>query len=131
MPRNVALIILYDKDKKILLQHRAEDAKRLPGYWGFFGGGIDAGETPEQAVRREAMEELNYELENPRLILTFEFLYKDEKNLKYVFAEEYDINKKLFLGEGQGMEWYNLNELNGLKIVNHDLEVLKYIKGKF
>ncbi|MDP2708681.1 MAG: NUDIX domain-containing protein [bacterium] len=60
MPRNVALIILFDQDKKILLQHRAEDAKRLPGYWGFFGGGIDQGETPEQAVRRETMEVLKY-----------------------------------------------------------------------
>jgi len=131
MPRNVAIIILYDKDKKILLQHKADDAERLPGYWAFFGGGIEEGETPEQAVRRETLEELNYELKKLKLIMTQEFIYKNDKNTKYVFMEEYDENKKLALNEGQGMKWYDLTELNGLKIVAHDLEVLKYIKGKY
>jgi hypothetical protein len=28
MARNISAIILYDKNKKILLQHRAEDAER-------------------------------------------------------------------------------------------------------
>lgn len=129
--RNVAVIILYDKNKKILLQHRAEDAERLPSYWGFFGGGIEADEIPLEAVKRETMEELNYELKNPKLIMTQQFIGKHNKGIKYVFAEEYDVNKKLTLGEGQGMKWYLFSELVGLKIVDHDLEVLKYIKGKY
>ncbi|MDO8668077.1 MAG: NUDIX domain-containing protein [bacterium] len=131
MVRNVAVIILYEKNKKILLQHRAENAKRLPGYWGFFGGGVEAGETPEQAVRRETREELNYELENPKLVMTQKFTYKGDENTQYVFMEEYDKNKKLTLGEGQGMKWYDLAELGELKIIDHDAKVLKYIKGKY
>lgn len=43
----------------------------------------------------------------------------------------YDKNKKLTLGEGQGMEWFNIDELDGIKIVSHDMKVLKYIKGKY
>jgi len=131
MARNISAIIFYDKNKKILLQHRAEDAERLPGYWAFFGGGIEKGETPEQAVRREAMEELNYALNNPKLVMKQIFLYKNEKNEKYVFMEEYDSSKKLILGEGQGMKWWHLSELGGLKIVDHDMEVLGYIKNKY
>ncbi|MDO8592154.1 MAG: NUDIX domain-containing protein [bacterium] len=131
MIRNVALIVLYDKNKKILLQHRAEDAERLPGYWGFFGGGIEAGETPDQAVRRETREELNYELKNPKLVMTHEYVHEDRKGVQYIFMEEYDKNKKLTLGEGQGMEWYHLSELDGLKIISFDLEALKYIEGKY
>lgn len=131
MIRNVALIVLYDKNKKILLQHRTEDADRLPGYWGFFGGGIDEGETPEQAVRRETKEELNYELKDPKLVMTQEFFYNEEKNIKYIFMEEYDKNKLLTLGEGQGMEWFSVDEINELKIVDHDKEALKFIKGKY
>jgi mutator protein MutT len=131
MARNVAVIILYDKDKEILLQHRAEDAKRLPGYWAFFGGGIEAGETPKQAVRRETLEELNYTLKNPRLIMKQDFLSKDETNEKHVFMEEYDPGKKITLGEGQNLGWFHLSELDRLKIVDHDIEVLKYIKDKY
>ena len=131
MARNVAIIILYDQDKKILLQHRAEDAKRLPGYWAFFGGSIEAGETPEQAVKREALEELNYELSSPRMMLKQNFFWKDENNEKHVFVEKYDPNKKITLGEGQNLGWFHLSELDGLKIVDHDIEVLKYIKDKY
>ena len=131
MARNVAIIILYDQDKKILLQHRAEDAERLPGYWAFFGGGIEAGETPEQAVKRETLEELNYPLKNPRLIMNQDFLSKDENNEKHVFVEEFDPSKKITLCEGQNFGWFHLSEINGLKIIDHDIEVLKYIKDKY
>ena len=131
MARNVAIIILYDQDKKILLQHRAEDAERLPGYWAFFGGGIEAGETPEQAVKREALEELNYALDKPRLIMKQDFLSKDEPNEKHVFVQEFDPSKKITLGEGQNLGWFHLSEINKLKIIDHDIEVLKYIKDKY
>jgi len=131
MARNVAIIILYDQDKKILLQHRAEDAERLPGYWAFFGGGIEAGETPERAVKRETLEELNYTLKNPRLIMKQDFLSKDETNEKHVFVEEFDPSKKITLGEGQNFGWFHLSEINKLKIIDHDIEVLKYIKDKY
>lgn len=131
MARNVAIIILYDQDKKILLQHRAEDAKRLPGYWAFFGGGIEAGETPEQAVKRETLEELNYTLKNPRLIMKQDFLSKDETTEKHVFVEKFDQSKKITLGEGQNFGWFHLSEINNLKIIDHDIEVLKYIKDKY
>ena len=131
MARNVAIIILYDQDKKILLQHRAEDAERLPGYWAFFGGGIEAGETPERAVKRETLEELNYTLKNPRLIMKQDFLSKDETNEKHVFVEEFDPSKKITLGEGQNFGWFHLSEISRLKIIDHDIEVLKYIKEKY
>ena len=130
MVRNIAVIILYNRDKKILLQHRSEDAKRLPGYWAFFGGGIEEGEIPEEAVKREAMEELNYELEGPKLIMTQKFTWKEDQNTKYVFVEEYDQDKKITLGEGQGLKWYCFSELDKLKIVDHDMEVLKYVEKK-
>lgn len=32
----------------------------FPGCWGFFGGSIDEGETPEDAFRRELFEEIGY-----------------------------------------------------------------------
>lgn len=70
---NAALIILYDRQNRILLQHRTVDAERLPDCWAFFGGQIDVGESPLEAVYREAFEELNCRLRFPRLVLERDF----------------------------------------------------------
>ena len=95
MIRNVALILLYDKDKKLLLQHRDDDSPMLPGYWALFGGGIEKEETPEEAVRRETMEELNYSLKNPKLVIKQNFQIEDYNGVQYVYMEEYDSSQKL------------------------------------
>jgi mutator protein MutT len=88
--RNISVLVLYNDKKEILLQHRSKTAKRLPDYWGFFGGGIEVGETPEQALARELLEELEYHVKNPVLINEQNFIWNGDKNTKYVFIEKYD-----------------------------------------
>ncbi|MCL2455139.1 MAG: CoA pyrophosphatase [Micrococcales bacterium] len=44
-------------DLDVLLQRRADDLDHHPGQVAFPGGGLDPGETPEQAALREAVEE--------------------------------------------------------------------------
>jgi 8-oxo-dGTP pyrophosphatase MutT (NUDIX family) len=102
--RQAAGIILY-KDGKMLLQHRSDDAPRNPGLWGLFGGGIEEGETPIEAVRRETMEELEYRLNDPR------FISIEESDIQtvHLFIEEYD-GSPLVQHEGKGMGWFTLDE---------------------
>lgn len=57
---------------RILLQYRSADAPRYPLHWGFFGGGVEAGETHLQAVLREAEEELGLVLHDPVDLGTFD-----------------------------------------------------------
>lgn len=52
--------ILYRAAGRILLLKRSPNAPDFAGHWCTPGGGIDAGETPEQAARRESMEEVGY-----------------------------------------------------------------------
>jgi len=131
MKRNVSLLLLFDKEKRILLQHRTSDAKRLPDFWGFFGGGIEEGETPEQALARESKEELDFTPQTPHLIMTQEFEYKNIKAKKYVYMEEYNDSIKLTQREGQAMDWFDIEDMKKLKMVDHDREVIEYIKDKY
>ena len=125
--RNISILILYNDKGEILLQHRSKNAKRLPDYWGFFGGGIEVGETPEQALARELLEELEYHVKNPVLINEQNFIWNGDKNTKYVFIERYDSNQKLIQHEGQEMQWLTSKELGKLQIVDHDLEIISIV----
>ena len=126
--RNVSVLVLYNDQKEILLQHRSKDAVRLPDYWAFFGGGIEAGETPEQALNREILEELEYPAAAPKLIFSQKFTYKEDENAKYVFVEKYDPKKPLIQHEGQGMGWWKFEDLEKLKIVDHDRIALAKVR---
>lgn len=129
--RDVAVILLYTPEKKILFQHRAENARRSPGFWGFFGGGINLGETPEQAVTRECAEELVYHLKNPRRVMIKDII-SGYKGKMYVFMEEYNSTKGIQLQEGKGFAWLSCDEFLSLdKIILHDKETIEYLKDKF
>jgi 8-oxo-dGTP pyrophosphatase MutT (NUDIX family) len=59
----VAAIICLD-DGRYLLQLRDDKPWIFfPNHWGFFGGALDAGETPLKALQRELKEELDYDLD--------------------------------------------------------------------
>ncbi|HEX7746591.1 MAG TPA: NUDIX domain-containing protein [Micromonosporaceae bacterium] len=53
----VALVLLVDPSGAVLLQHRDERAPVSPNKWSLPGGSIEPGETPEEAARRELLEE--------------------------------------------------------------------------
>lgn len=81
-PIHVALAILYQQGQ-FLLQLR-DDIPGIvyPGYWGFFGGHIEPGESPEIGLRRELVEEIGYQ---PTVLTTFG-CYRDLRVVRHVFS---------------------------------------------
>jgi len=78
MQRKSARVIILDQNK-ILLLHRFKKGEE---YYSLPGGGIEQGETPEQAAMREAKEETNFDVQLGQLKGTLE----TEKNFTYFFA---------------------------------------------
>ena len=50
------------RDGNVLLVHRSPLKRFYPGVWDLFGGHVEAGESPDAALRREAREELGIEV---------------------------------------------------------------------
>jgi ADP-ribose pyrophosphatase YjhB (NUDIX family) len=55
--------VIFDDDGKVLLERRSDN-----GFWGLPGGAVDIGESVEQAIKREVMEETSLTVEVKRLI---------------------------------------------------------------
>lgn len=108
-PAEAAAAIIVTPDGRYLLQHRDDDPRIFfPGWLGCFGGGLEAGETPLEAIRRELAEELSWtpaRIEHfASLGLDFSFAGHGHKPRHFFVTE---IGAKdvagLRLAEGQGI----------------------------
>lgn len=74
---NVVLLAFRDEKGGILLNRRADAASEM---WELIGGGIEEGEQPLDAIKREVYEEVGYVLSNPKDDLQFvrNFRFEDE-----------------------------------------------------
>lgn len=108
MSPEVALAMLA-RDGRWLMQLR-DDVPGIvaPGCWGLFGGHLDPSETPEQALRRELMEEINWEPGD----LHYMFKQRTPRRTAYVFMGELTVPiHQLTLLEGQAMALVGRQEL--------------------
>jgi 8-oxo-dGTP pyrophosphatase MutT (NUDIX family) len=107
----------------VYLQKRAKDAKRLPDYFGFFGGGIEGQETTEEALKREIKEELDFVPEG------YEFLRSyDLGGRKNAFILEVDssFEDNIIVLEGEYGKWFSEQEaLEEQKLIDEDKVILR------
>lgn len=93
--RRNAGIVVFRKDKKVLLCLRND----MKNSWQFPQGGIENGETPEQAATRELQEETS--LSGLKRIATL------QEAARYRFPQEVidSMQKRGFTNSGQDMYW--------------------------
>lgn len=113
--RSAALIVFEDRRGRFLLQDR-RDMSKLGEEWGFFGGGIEPGETPQAAVERECMEELGYRLTDYRCIGVASGETNEWEKTNWVYVADLPPAKELVQKEGRGMALFTISEARKLKM---------------
>jgi 8-oxo-dGTP pyrophosphatase MutT (NUDIX family) len=108
MAVEVALAMLH-RDGRWLMQLRDEIPDIVaPGCWGLFGGHLDPGETPEQALRRELLEEISWQPPAVELVM----VHHIHRRTAYVFLSELSVPlEQLQLLEGQDLGLVSPGEL--------------------
>ena len=106
--RPVAGAVLLHPDGRVLLQHRDDKPGiESPGQWSLFGGGLDEGEEPAEAMLREIEEEIGYRPRAYRPLVVFSGWYAE---FHVYLAEVTPTIEELVLGEGQGFGYFTREE---------------------
>ena len=111
--RLVVHVCVFNAKGEMLIQQRQPFKEGWPNLWDVsVGGGVQAGETTQQAARRELQEELglefDFENETPMLTTTFRKGFDDI----YIIHAEPDLNSlRLQPEEVQAVRWAGKDEI--------------------
>ncbi len=124
--RNVS-IVLFIKDNKILLQDRRGISKYGEEY-AFFGGGIENGETRDEALKREIKEELSIEIKNFKFFKRYSHIIKklNKEIVRNVYVSSMPDLKKLNVKEGK-IALMDFKDSFNLNVAEGDNEILREI----
>ena len=119
----VVAAVIRDNDRIFATQRGYGNYK---GWWEFPGGKIEAGETPQEALKREIREELDTLVEVGDLIACVEYDYP-EFHLSMDCFWCTILEGNLHLNEAEDARWLTKENLMSVKWLPADLEVLEII----
>lgn len=132
--RRCSIFVPYKKqgnDIVVYLQKRSADTKRLPDYFGFWGGGIQKSETPEKGLLREIKEEMDYVPSGYHFFGKYVFSKKENYySEKFVFVLEVEDNfeNEIKVLEGEYGKYFNEKEAEKEpKLIEDDKVILRDI----
>ena len=123
----VAAIICNDMERKNKIFATARGYGDLKGGWEFPGGKVEPGETPQQALKREIIEELSTEIKVGELIDTIEYDYPTfHLSMDCFWAEV--ITGRLELKEAEAAKWLTKDQLESVAWLPADITLIDKIR---
>ena len=120
----VVAAIIFDERGRIFATQRGYGERK--DWWEFPGGKIEAGETPQQALKREIHEELDAEIEVGELLRTIDYDYPNFHLTMHCFLCRLDSDVKLL--EHEAAKWLRPEELGSVKWLPADEEIIEELR---
>ena len=120
----VVAAIIRRGDKIFATQRGYGDFK---DWWEFPGGKMEAGETPEEALKREIREELSTEISVDEFLCTVEYDYPAFHLTMHCYLCSL-LTEALHLNEHKAAQWLVKEELDSVKWLPADVKVVERIK---
>ena len=121
-----AVIRAVNNENKPVIFATQRGYGEFKGGWEFPGGKIESGETPQQALKREIMEELDTEIAVGELIDTIEYDYPNFHLSMDCFWCEI-IRGELILKEAEDAKWLTREHLADVKWLPADVTLIEKI----
>lgn len=123
----VAAIICNDMKEKNKIFATARGYGELKGGWEFPGGKVEPGETPQQALIREIIEELDTEIKVGERIDTVEYDYPTFHLSMDCFWAEVKAGH-LELKEAEAAKWLTKDQLDSVTWLPADILLIDQIR---
>jgi 8-oxo-dGTP diphosphatase len=121
--KHVVAGILVRNDEILCCQRTEHQA--LPLKWEFPGGKIEAGETPQQALRRELEEELGIEAEIGKQLAAVDHTYLNGNSVQLEFFKVERFQRELENRIFQDVRWVNRKDLPKLDFLDADRDIVR------
>ena len=119
---------IIQKDDRFLLARRKEGGS-LAGYWEFPGGKVEQGETPEEALQRELLEELSIVTQVGQHIGDSVFEYKDKKICLKGYLTKY-VSGNFQLDSHDEIAWVSVNEMLSYHLAPADIPLVEALQAR-
>lgn len=116
----VVAAIIRDANGRVLCTQRGYGEWK--DWWEFPGGKLEAGETPEEALKREIREELSTEIRVDEFLCTVDYDYPTFHLTMHCYLCSL-LTGALHLNEHKAARWLEISELGSVKWLPADVEV--------
>ena len=122
---NVVAAIIVSADRKIFATQRGYGDYK--GWWEFPGGKIEEGESKEEALKREILEELACPISVERFFESIEYDYPKFHLHMDCFLCSLE-GKEPSLIEHMSAKWLSVSELDDVKWLDADLSIIDKLR---